>query len=252
VAYHKTEAVVLRRSDYSETSLILTLLTRESGLLRGIAKGAKRAKSLFDAGLEPFVRCSVVHLDRRSRGLVVLTEAAVLETFPGLRRSLPRLNAAWFAAELLPTLSVEADPVPRLYDLLVEFLECLADAEFTDALVAAFALQVLARTGHRPQLDRCVGCGSALSARRLKLSARMGGFVCPGCEGSAGGLVVVREGSAAALRSFLLAPLKTVAKVRLSHTMNKECFAATGVLLTEVAGGLLRTWRLVQPQVSNR
>ena len=186
MAYHKTEAVVLRRSDYSETSLILTFFTHESGLLRGIAKGAKRAKSLFDAGLEPFVRCAVVHLDRRSRGLVVLTEAAVLETFPGLRRSLQRLNAAWFAAELLPTLSVEADPLPRLYDLLVEFLECLAEAESTDTLVPAFALQVLTQIGHRPQLDCCVGCGSALSGRRFKLSARMGGFVCPGCEGSAG------------------------------------------------------------------
>jgi len=248
VAYHKSEAVVLRRSDYSETSLILTLFTRESGLLRGIAKGAKRTRGLFDAGLEPFVRCAVVHLDRRTEGLAILTEAAVLETFPGLSRSLDRLNAAWFAAELLPALSEQSDPLPRLYDLLLEYLKTLADAESIDAPALGFALQVLAQVGYRPELDRCVGCGSALAGRRLKLSARMGGFACPGCEGSAGRLVVVSAGAAAALRNFLLAPLKAVAKVRLSRTMKRECFAAVGALLVEVVGAPVRTWSLVQPR----
>ncbi len=249
MAYHKSEAVVLRRSDYSETSLILTLFTRESGLLRGIAKGAKRSKGLFDAGLEPFVRCAVVHLDRRNQGLAVLTEAAVLETFPGLSRSLDRLNAAWFAAELLPAMSEQSDPLPRLYDLLVEFLETLTDADSTDTLALAFALQVLAQVGYGPELNRCVGCGSALAGRRLKLSARMGGFACPGCEGSAGRLVVVSAGAGAALRNFLLAPLKAVANVHLSRTMKKECFAAVGALLVEVVGAPLRTWSLVRPRV---
>ena len=248
MAYHKSEAVVLRRSDYSETSLILTLFTRESGLLRGIAKGAKRTRGLFDAGLEPFVRCAVVHLDRRTEGLAILTEAAVLETFPGLSRSLDRLNAAWFAAELLPALSEQSDPLPRLYDLLLEYLKTLADAESIDAPALGFALQVLAQVGYRPELDRCVGCGSALAGRRLKLSARMGGFACPGCEGSAGRLVVVSAGAAAALRNFLLAPLKAVAKVRLSRTMKRECFAAVGALLVEVVGAPVRTWSLVQPR----
>lgn len=246
VAYHKTEAVVLRRSHYSETSLILTLFTREAGLLRGIAKGARRPKSLFDAGLEPFTRCSIVHLDRRSRGLAVLTEAAVLETFPGLRERLPRLQAAWLAAELLPALTAEGEALPATYDLLVAYLRTVAGAEAVDPLVLAFTLQVLAQAGYRPQLDRCVGCGAALGARRLRLSARLGGFVCPGCEGEGGRLVVVGAGSAAALRNFLLAPLKAVEKVHLSLRMKKECYAAVGALLVEVVGRPLRTWSLVQ------
>jgi len=128
VAYHKVEAVVLRRVDYSETSLVLTLFTPEAGLLKGIAKGAKRSKSLFDAGLEPFVRCVLVYLDRRSRGLHILTEAAVVETSPGLRQSLDRLNAAWLAAELIPALSEEGDPEPRTYALLLELLHALENA----------------------------------------------------------------------------------------------------------------------------
>jgi len=249
VAYHKTEAVVLRRADYSETSLVLTLFTREAGLLPTIAKGAKRTKSLFDAGLEPFVRCQVVYLDRRSRGLSILTEAAIVETFPELSRSLPRLRAAWLAAELVPRVSEEADPQPRLYALLVEFLRTVAQAEATESLVLAFTLQVLSATGYQPQLDPCVGCGAALTSGRLKLSPRMGGFVCPGCEGVAGRLVVVSAGTGAALRNFLLAPLKAVENVRLSHTMKKESFAAVGALLVEVVGGPLRCWSSIRAQV---
>jgi DNA repair protein RecO (recombination protein O) len=246
VGYHKADAVVLGRRDYSETSLILTLLTRETGVLRGIAKGARRPKSLFDAGLEPFVRCSLVFLDRRTRGLALLTEAAVLETFAGLRASLVRMQAAWFAAELLSALCEEGDPVPSLYGLLIEYLGTVAQAEATAALVLAFALQVLTEQGYRPQLDRCVGCGAALVGRRLKVSARMGGTVCSGCEAAGGGLVVLSPGGGATLRNLLVAPLKAVAKVSLSLTIRRECFAAVGALLGEVVGSVLRTWPLVR------
>lgn len=249
MGYHKAEAVVLSRRDYSETSLILSLLTREAGLLRGIAKGARRPKSLFDAGLEPFVRCGLVFLDRRTQGLALLTEAAVLETFPGLRASLVRMQAAWFAADLLSSLCEEGNAVPGLYGLLVEYLGTVAQTEATDALVLAFALQVLAQEGHRPQLDRCVGCGAALGSRRLKVSARLGGTVCSGCEPEAGRLVVVSAGGGAALRNLLVAPLKAVAKVRLSLTIKKESFAAVGGLLGEVVGSPLRTWPLVRAHV---
>jgi DNA repair protein RecO (recombination protein O) len=249
VSYHKAEAVVLSRRDYSETSLILTFLTQDVGVLRGIAKGARRPKSLFDAGLEPFVRCGLVFLDRRSGGLALLTEAAVRETFPGLRGSLDRMQAAWFAAELLSSLCEEGNPVPSLYRLLVEYLATVAEAETSRALVLAFALQVLAEEGYRPQLDRCVGCGAALGGRRLKVSARMGGAVCSGCEPAAGRLVVVSAGGAAALRNLLMAPLKAVAKVDLSLTIQKESFAAVGALLGEVLEASLRTWPLVRPRV---
>jgi len=245
VAYHKTEAVVLRRVDYSETSLVLTLFTREAGLLRGIAKGAKRSRSLFDAGLEPFVRSLVVYLDRQSRGLHILTEAAVLETFPGLRERLDRVNAAWLAAELVPAVSEESDPQPALYALLVGFLHALESSTVTEPLLLAFSLQVLAQTGYRPQMDRCVGCGAPLSTRKVKLSPRLGGFVCPACEQSAGRLLAMSQGARSALRNFLLSPLKAVEKVRLSPTMNKECFAAVGALLTELLGAPLRCWSLV-------
>jgi DNA repair protein RecO (recombination protein O) len=254
VGYHKAEAVVLSRREFSETSLILTFLTQEAGLLRGIAKGARRPRGLFDAGLEPFARCTLVFLDRRSQGLALLTEATVRESFPGLRGSLDRMHAAWFAAELLSSLCEEGNPAPVLYGLLVEYLGTVAQAERTGALVLALALQVLAEEGYRPQLDRCVGCGAALGGpasrpRRLKVSARMGGTVCSGCESAGGRLVVVSPGGGAAMRNLLVAPLKAVAKMRLSLTIQKECFAAVGALLAEVLGAPLRTWPLVRPHV---
>jgi len=252
VAYRKCEALVLRRIDYSETSLVLTLFTREVGLLRGIAKGAKRSKSLFDAGLEPFVRCVVVYLERESRKLSILTEAAIVETFPGVRESLARMNAAWMAVELVAAVSEEGDPQPRLYQLLVSALRILSETDAVQPLVLAFILQVLALAGFAPELACCANCGQALGAGRLKLSASRGGFVCGDCESAGGRLVVLSRGSAAALRNFLANPLKAVEKVRLSRTMNMECFAATGALLGEILGRPLRSWPWVLPQTETR
>src|SRR5712675_2576932 len=96
----KATALVLHTTDWSETSRIATLWTREFGKVRALAKGGRRLQSNFETALDLLTLCSIVFLRKSSGSLDLLTEAQVVERFPRLRSDLAALYAAYYLAEL--------------------------------------------------------------------------------------------------------------------------------------------------------
>src|SRR5215467_16182882 len=94
----KAIALVLRTTDWSETSRIATLWTREFGRVRVLAKGGRRLKSNFESALDLLTLCSIVLLRKSSGTLDLLTEAQVVRRFPQLRQDLPALYAGYYLA----------------------------------------------------------------------------------------------------------------------------------------------------------
>src|SRR4029077_13354300 len=97
----KAIAIVVRGSDWSETSRIVTAFTREYGRVRGLAKGGRRLQSGFEVSFDLLNVCHVVFLRRGSGGLDLFTEAQLVERFPMLRKDLPALYGGYYVAELL-------------------------------------------------------------------------------------------------------------------------------------------------------
>src|SRR4029077_18592197 len=118
-------ALVLRTTDYSETSKIATLWTREFGKVRVLAKGGRRLKSRFESGLDLLTLCSIVLLRKSSGGLDLLTEAQVVRRFPQLTGDLAALYSAYYIAELLSDWTQEYDPHPGLLDEALDALQSL-------------------------------------------------------------------------------------------------------------------------------
>src|SRR5919202_6707472 len=112
----KAVGLVVRTHDWSETSRIAVIWTREFGKVRVLAKGGRRLKSNFEVALDLLTVCSIVLLRKSSGGLELLTEAQVVERFPALRADLPALYAAYYVAELLADWTEEYDPHPALFD----------------------------------------------------------------------------------------------------------------------------------------
>ena len=94
----KALALVVRTTDWSETSRIATLWTRELGKVRVLAKGGRRLKSNFEIALDLLTLCRIVFIRKSSAGLDLLTEAQVAERFPTLRTNLQALNAGYYVA----------------------------------------------------------------------------------------------------------------------------------------------------------
>jgi DNA repair protein RecO (recombination protein O) len=185
VAAEKALALVLRTTDWSDTSRIATLWTREFGKVRVLAKGGRRLRSSFESALDLLTLCRIVLLRKSSGGLDLLTEAQVVQRFPALAQSLPALYAAYYVAELLADKTEEYDPHPRLFDEALETLQDLgtrAAGEQIGPRLMRFELVLLRELGYSPMLDACAGCRGPVHAAGLAFSAAAGGVVCAVCQ----------------------------------------------------------------------
>ncbi len=111
----KASALVLRVIDFSETSAVVTLFTREFGKLSGLAKGARRSKGPFEHALDLLAVCRIVFLRKSSGALDLVTEAKLERRFRPRGRDLASLYAGYYVAELLLELTHDDDPHPELY-----------------------------------------------------------------------------------------------------------------------------------------
>ena len=206
MAAEKAQALVLRTTDWSETSRIATLWTREFGKVRALAKGGRRLKSNFENALDLLTLCSIVFLRKTSGGLDLLTEAQVAQRFPRLASDLHALYAAYYVAELLDAWTEENDPHPALFDAAVETLRALGSGEAPAGLrVLRFEAQLLGELGYAPVLGACAGCGAEplpAAGEPALFSVAAGGLVCRACQPAQRDRQPLSPGALAALQAL--------------------------------------------------
>jgi DNA repair protein RecO (recombination protein O) len=184
LAAEKALALVVRVSDWSETSRIATLWTRELGKVRALAKGGRRLKSNFESGLDLLTVCSIVLLRKTSGSLDLLTEAQVVRRFPRLSSDLAALYSAYYIAELLSEWMEDYDPHPALFDEAVATLQALGAAEVpAGPRLMHFEMVLLRELGYSPILERCTVCETPPGELGLAFSAAGGGVLCQACQG---------------------------------------------------------------------
>jgi DNA repair protein RecO (recombination protein O) len=183
MATEKAQALVIRATDFSETSRIVTLWTRELGKVRALAKGGRRLRSSFECSLDLLTVCDIVVLRKSSGSLDLLTEARVRERFAPLRHDLAALYGGYYIGELLGDWSQDYDPHPQVYDAALAALRDLGKPEqLTGPCIAHFELVLLRELGYGPALEACAGCTRELEGRPLAFSAAGGGVLCPDCQ----------------------------------------------------------------------
>lgn len=171
-------AYVLHRWDWSETSLIVDLFTREQGRVAIAAKGAKRPYSQLRGVLLPFQRLAVSLGRAPDEQAEVLTlrhaewggQAAMLDGAAAF--------SGFYLNELLMKLMARHDPHPQLFDAYadtLQALQCAADDAGASAVLRAFELRLLRETGVLPQLDRVTTSQQTLQqGMRYQLRAEHG------------------------------------------------------------------------------
>ena len=177
---YRDEAVVLRTQKLGEADRIVTLLTRENGQVRAVAKGVRRTRSKFGARLEPFMLVDVqLH---RGRSLDIVTQAETLSPYgERIATNYPRYTAGTVMLETAERLSEEGEPALQQFLLLVGGLRTLADGAHEPTLVLdAFLLRSLAVAGWAPSFVDCARCGAPGPHHAFAVAS--GGAVCPSCR----------------------------------------------------------------------
>jgi DNA repair protein RecO (recombination protein O) len=206
VQVYRDDGVVLRTTKLGEADRIITLLTRQNGRVRAVAKGVRRTKSRFGARLEPFTHVDLmVH---PGRSLDVISQAEVIRAYgPALAADYPKYTAGAAMLETAERLTpVEKEPAIRQFLLLIGGIRALgqsldapgdieSDAAF-DAVgqerdprlvLDAYFLRSLAVSGYAPALAECARCGrpgdpGAGGVRLTAFAVGAGGMVCEQCR----------------------------------------------------------------------
>jgi len=180
----KTEGIVIRQADFSESSRVVTFFTRDFGKIPVIAKGAKRLKGPFDAALDLLTASQIVFLRKSSEALSILTECRLVSRFRPPGKDLFRLYAGYYLAELLDRLSEEFDPHVSLYHVAELTLQRLADASVEpQQSLLQFELSILREIGQLPAFDACLACGEPVEASHTySFWVHQGGLICNDCR----------------------------------------------------------------------
>ena len=170
----------MSRFDLGETDRIFTLLTRDRGKIRAIAKGARRPTSKLAPSLDYFSRCRVML--SRGRDLDVITSVEVIERPDALGERIEAFSHACHLAEVTNRLVPEGQDVPEIYRLLAAALAELEHPGQPWLLARWYEMALLALAGYRFDLYHCAGCGADLLAEPNVLGVRSGGVLCPICR----------------------------------------------------------------------
>ena len=149
-----TDAIVLKTAPYSESTLIVWLLTREEGVARVIAKGARRIKGRNSAALDLM---SHVHVSLRMPardGLGILRSVDLKGTWSFLRSDLKRFAFASVALEILGAVAGISAHETFFFDEAFTYLQRLESARAPGSLTAALLLRLLHHAGHPPHLGK--------------------------------------------------------------------------------------------------
>ena len=215
-----TPAVLLRRLDYGDFDLVLTLFTQASGKITVIAKHAKKSKKRFAGVLELFSMLNITCSTSRRSGMPVLQEALLEEPFAAIRGNMLRTAYASYWSELVTSWAEEAQPLDRLYRLLVFILGGLDQQTMDPALLnLMFQMRFLDIAGLCPNLNYCCVCKTGLDGLPHHVSGfdlPRGGLRCHGCGEESGGHVCLSRGTIKQLQWLAQGDLNRVGRLRFS------------------------------------
>ncbi len=188
MALEKTEAVILKTFNWSESSRTVVFFSKEYGRLPLVDKGGRSFKTKRGR-LQPFSKLDVTFYssEKESNGYVSDSELLQMYTFEK-DGTLGRLAYGSAACEMLNMLLPDEQPQRAIYQYFIKYLEMIdkAEKQFLPSLFVAFFLRIISQLGYHPSLQFCVNCNKEInienSGKEYSLSPKRGGVVCRSCQ----------------------------------------------------------------------
>ena len=175
-----TDAIVLKRIPFSDTSLICKVFTKTNGKVTIIAKGARSNKKTTSAILEPSNHIQMQYYHKSNRDVQLLKDAVFINHYSNMRKSLNRIILALASVEILDKSTKEEHANHIIYRLIWRILDKLDDINTNELIVFAFYLyQLSLRTGYMINVSICHQCMNSMN--RGWINIHNGDIVCKEC-----------------------------------------------------------------------
>lgn len=178
----KTEAIVLSKLNYSETSIIVTFYTESYGKLSAIIKGGRSPKSKMGMIVDPLNHLQIILYKKDTRDVQILSSADIVSHFSKIKEDLNTAKYSFAIIELIKNLTSEHETNKRLFKGLVRILNHLEKKTENPAILyGRFFLFFLAELGYEIAFDNCVICSKPIDAKNKIGFHFESGFACSDC-----------------------------------------------------------------------
>jgi DNA repair protein RecO (recombination protein O) len=180
----KTEAVVLSKLNYGDTSCIASFYTREYGKLSAILKGGRNPKSKMGIVIDPLNHLQLVLYKKDSREIQLISGADIISHFSRIKDDFNKLKYSQAILELIKKLTPDHEVNERLFRGTIRILGLMeASNEPDEVLFGRFFMFFLKESGFELQFEKCTSCGrTSLENSELSYNMEMG-ILCSNCSG---------------------------------------------------------------------
>jgi len=180
---YKSEAIILRSINLSETDKLVTCMTNRFGKVKCVAKAARKIKNRFGAAIEPMSHIRLIYFGKENQTLYRLNHSDIIHSFQFIRDDLQKIYTGVYFNELVDTLIPEAHPDPNAFQLLLDSLLTLETVDSFDTLSRLFEMRLICLAGYTPQLSHCSICkGGSEETKKIGFSFEHRGIICEPCS----------------------------------------------------------------------
>lgn len=171
------EGIVIKSRDYGETNKILTIFTKQLGLLTALSRGANKPKSRLSSLSQVFIQGDF--LIYVSKGLSTIQQGQIVESYRHIREDIIKTAYAAYIVELTDKIVEQRQPDLFLYDQLCRTMTWINEKDDYMIPIMMYELKVYKKGGFAPIVDRCINCNGV--NRSYAFSIREGGLLCTQC-----------------------------------------------------------------------
>ena len=208
------EGIVISETNYSETSKIINVLTKD-GILGILSKGSRTIKSPLRSVSTRFTYATW-WIRRKKSGLSTLISADLICTFSNILTDITKISYATYIMELVSQVMKQTKE-ERVYDLFVLSLKKIDDGFDVDIITNIVELQLLKYLGVEPSLNGCAICGSPVDI--VTISSYAGGYLCKNCYQNE---PIVSTKTIKMLQMLSMVDLAKITKIKVSSEVKKE------------------------------
>lgn len=178
----ESEAIILRTFPLGEGDRLVSFLDRQSGRLRGVARGARMPKSRFGSTLELLSYIRIWYFERETRELVRINQCELIESFLDLQRDYQAGIYLALMSEITEAVLGEREAADPQFRLLLLSARAIRTNGPSPAILAYFCLWTVRLGGWLGSLDQCARCGRAIGQEVAYASPGSSGMSCAECR----------------------------------------------------------------------
>lgn len=211
----EVEGIVVSETNYSETSKVLNVLTKEHGLIGIMSKGCRNIKSPLRSVSTKLTYGKFIIYYKENK-LSTLKEITLINSFKNLKKDITQISYASYLLELSTQVSKQNDN-PKIFTLLIDALKKIEEGFDPLVILNILELKYLDYLGITPIIDSCAVCGNKNNI--VTLSSYKGGYICKNCYNHE---KIVSEKAIKLIRMFFYVDISKITKLEISESAKNE------------------------------